>query len=604
MPVLPDSHTRVPVAIVGGGPVGLTASVLLSRLGVSHVLLERHPGTSIHPKAVGLNQRTIEVFRAMGIEEEVRARSAPPETVGRTGWYTSFGGPTPLHGRRIAVRDAWGGGAYAEEYAAASPSRYAMLPQIRLEPLLLEAARQYSTADLRFGADVTGLSDPEGHTVTVTSRTADGGTHTVEADHVVAADGGRTVGGLLGIGDTGPTNLLDMVSAHFSADLSAHLPDPGCLIHWFVNPDHAGSIGSGYLYHLGPWDERGASREWVFACAFLPGDPARFDDADMRDRILRSLGLPGLAVELHSVSHWYIRSVVADRFRVGRVYLAGDAAHRIPPWGALGLNTGVQDVHNLTWKLAAALADPELVPLLDSYEIERRPMAVTVAANSLANFQNHGGVVDVALGLDPAAPPAEGWAALDRLYAGGPAGEAARASVEAAMSVLDKEFHAHGVELGFSYPVGAVLRESGQPEACVPEDQLVYRPTSSPGHHLPHAWLETPDGRRSTLDLGRPGRWVLLTDTAGAAWRDALAASRAPLAPLVDVVEVGSAAERQHRSGSDWPTLREVGSDGALLVRPDTFVAWRSPVLPRDPAASLDEVLRRLAVGATVVPAG
>ena len=604
MSVPPDPPTRVPVAVVGGGPVGLTTSVLLSRLGVRHVLLERHPGTSIHPKAVGLNQRTIEVFRAMGIEEEVRARSAPPETVGRTGWYTSFGGPTPLHGRRIAIRDAWGGGAYAHEYAAASPSRYAMLPQIRLEPLLLEAARRYATADLRFGATVTGLSDPEGDTVTVTYRTAEGGTGTVEADHVVAADGGRTVGGLLGIGDTGPTNLLDMVSAHFSADLSAHLPDPGCLIHWFVNPDHAGSIGSGYLYHLGPWDERGVSREWVFACAFLPSDPARFDDADMRDRILRSLGLPDLAVDLHSVSHWYIRSVVADRFRVGRVHLAGDAAHRIPPWGALGLNTGVQDVHNLTWKLAAALADPALSPLLDSYELERRPMAVTVAANSLANFQAHGGVVDVALGLDPAAAPSAGWAALERLYADGPEGAAARASVQAAMAVLDAEFHAHGVELGFSYPAGAVLREPGQPDACVPEDHLVYRPTSSPGHHLPHAWLETPDGRRSTLDLVRPGRWVLLTDAAGTAWREALAESGAPLAALVDVVEVGPALERPYRSDGGWAALREVGAEGALLVRPDTFVAWRSTGLPRDPAAALDDVLRRLAAPGPPAPAG
>lgn len=585
--------TRVPVAIVGGGPVGLTASILLSRLGVDHVLLERHPGTSVHPKAIGLNQRTIEIFRHMGIEDVIRAHGAPPETVGRTAWYTSFGGPTPLHGRQIAIRDAWGGGRYADEYAAASPCGYTMLPQIRLEPLLRATAAGYPQADLRFGATVTGLSDPAGDTVTVTYATAAGAAGTVQADYVIAADGGRTVGALLGIGDTGPTDLLDMVSAHFTADLSAHLPDSGCLIHWFVNPDHAGSIGSGYLYHLGPWDAQGVSKEWVFACAFLATDPARFDESDMRDRIGRSLGLPDLTVELHSISHWYIRSVVADRFRAGRVFLAGDAAHRIPPWGALGLNTGIQDVHNLTWKLAAALGDPELTPLLDSYPTERRPMAQAVAHNSLSNFQAHGNVVDVALGLDPAAGPAAGWEALATLFGEGPDAPAARSAVDAAMLVMDKEFHAHGAELGFFYSDGAVLREAGQGSGCMPADLEHYRPSAAPGHHLPHAWLETPGGRISTLDLFVPGRWVLIVDGAAADWRDALARCDASLAERIDIVLLGDRDGVFGRS-QEWVRLREVGPSGALLVRPDTIVAWRADAVPPDPAAALGAALDRL----------
>ena len=598
MTAVERSPERVPVAVVGGGPVGLTASLLLSRLGVRHVLFERHPGTSVHPKAIGLNQRTIEVFRSLGIEDVVREHAAPPGTVGRTGWYTSFAGPTELHGRRIAVRDAWGGGRYRDEYAAASPCGYTMLPQIRLEPLLRAAAEAHPEAELRFGTAVTGLSDPEAGPVTVSWETTDGHRGDVVAEHVIAADGGRTVAGLLGIGDTGPTDLLDMVSAHFSADLSAALPDPGLLIHWFVNPDHAGSIGSGYLYHLGPWDDAGTSEEWVFACAFLPTDPARFDDEDMRARISRSPGLPDLRVDLHSISHWYIRSVVADRFRSGRVYLAGDAAHRIPPWGALGLNTGVQDVHALTWRIAAALADPGLEPLLDDYERERRPVALAVAANSLGNFQAHGGVVDVALGLDPAAGPAAGWAALARLFADGPDGDAARASVHAAMDVLDAEFHAHGAELGWSCPQGTVVREPGQAEGCVPADLLVYRPTTAPGHHLPHAWVTDGGQRRSTLDLVRPGRWALVVDTAAGQWQQALAASPSPLAGLVDVVPVGPDATV--RSGEDWTRLREVAPGGALLVRPDTIVAWRAPDLPQDPASALAAALGRLVRGTVV----
>jgi 2,4-dichlorophenol 6-monooxygenase len=157
--------------------------------------------------------------------------------------------------------------------------------------------------------------------------------------------------------------------------------------------------------------EQGVSEEWVFACGVGPDDPERFDEDGMRARIVRSLGVTDLDVSVKSISHWYIQAVVAERFRVGRCFLVGDAAHRIPPWGALGLNTGIQDVHNLAWKIAAALADPRLDGLLDTYEVERLPIALAVAETSLHNFQNHGGVVDVALGLSPGSP-AEGWAAL------------------------------------------------------------------------------------------------------------------------------------------------------------------------------------------------
>ena len=268
-----------PVLIIGGGPVGLVSSIMLSRLGVPNVVFERHPSTSIHPKAVGLNQRTAEIFRDIGIEEEVLAEAAPPETVGRTSWYTSFAGPTELHGRQLAIRDAWGGGAYAEEYRAMSPARYIVIPQIRLEPILLRTAQEYSQADIRFGHEVLDVR-PDGTVVVQTES----GAAEVHGRYVLAADGGRMVAERLGIDFEGPTDLLDMVSAHFSADLSEIALDPGSLISWFINPDFGGSIGSGYLYHIGPWDAQGRSKEWVFACAFAADDPERFDEAAMAAR--------------------------------------------------------------------------------------------------------------------------------------------------------------------------------------------------------------------------------------------------------------------------------------------------------------------------------
>ncbi|WP_052436376.1 FAD-dependent monooxygenase [Georgenia sp. SUBG003] len=588
-----------PVVVVGGGPVGLTTSLLLSRLGVEHAVFERHPSTSIHPKAVGLNQRTIEIFRALGIEEEVRAAAAPPRTVSRTAWYTSFDGPTALHGRRIAVRDAWGGGRYAEEYAAMSPSSYTVLPQIRLEPVLRRAAEAQAPAHVFFGAPVARIEqDDDGVTVTVADG-GDGAERRVRARYLVGADGGRFVADELGIAMAGESNLVDMVSAHFSADLRGLLPDDSCLINWFVNPDLGGSIGSGYLYHLGPWDEEEQSEEWVFACGFGPDDPDRFDEDGMKKRILRSLGVETLDAELHSISHWYINSVVAETFRNGRCFLVGDAAHRIPPWGALGLNTGIQDAHNLAWKIAATLDSEELEPLLDTYELERRPIATTVAANSLHNFRNHGGLVDAAIGLDPTTPPEEGWAALADLWSGSETGRRRQAALDEAIAFMDQEFHAHGVECGFAYPVGAVAGESET--SSLPSDPLVYRPTTAPGHHVPHVWLDGRDRRISTLDLAAPGRLVLIVDAAAEEWRRALGASASPLADLVDVVEVGEGHPLTDAEGR-WAQLREVDSDGAVLVRPDTVVAWRSLGLPADPATALQSALSTVLASSAVVP--
>jgi 2,4-dichlorophenol 6-monooxygenase len=578
------------VIIVGGGPVGLTASLLLSQMGTDHALYERHQGTSVYPRAVSLNQRTMEVYRGLGLHDELAAHAAPLFCHELTAWYTSLAGPTPLHGRLLGSRNGWGGGQYEAEYAAASPCTYRQLAQIRLEPLLRAHAEAAPHARVHFGAEVVQIDQDDAAVNVVVEQ--DGARRTVAGKYLIAADGGRTVAKQLDIGVTGPTNLVDMVSVHFTADLSAW-HDPKVMITWFINPDLGGSVGTGLLYPIGPWDGSGHSREWNFVFAMGAEDPRRFNEDAARGRLLRTLGIDGLPVTVRNVSHWYIQSVVADSFQAGRCFLAGDAAHRVPPWGALGMNTGIGDVRNLCWKLALALADPALERLLDSYEPERRPVAQAVAANSLTSFHHAVGVIDAALGLTASQSPQDGWRNIEMLWLDHPDGDARRAAMAKAVRSLDLEFHAHGADCGFSYTHGAIQQP---PEAdSLSDDPITYRATTAPGHHLPHFWTgDAQAGTRATVDLIRPGRFLLLVDQAAERWRRSVGSLDGPLAGAIDVEQLsGAAASPDHPV--TWGQLREVRGTGAILVRPDAIVAWRWMDLPGDLNAELGHALGRLA---------
>lgn len=570
------------VIIVGGGPVGLTASLYLSHLGIRHVLVERHHGTSVHPRAIGLNQRTMELYRVLGVSGVITAQAAPLKCQERTAWYTSLDGPTPLHGRLLGSRNAWGRGIYEAEYTAASPSTWRILAQIRLEPLLRQLANEADLADIRFGSEVTDLTqDAEG--VTVRGQGVDG-PFELRGKYLIGADGGRTIGPILGIGETGPTNLVDMVTVHFSADLTRYL-DPTVLIRWFVNPDLGGSVDTGLIYAVGPWNEAGHSEEYGFVFARAANEPTQFDEAAAVHRLKTTLGVENLQPVVHSVSHWFIQGVVADNFRSGRCFLAGDAAHRIPPWSAQGMNTGIQDIQNLCWKLAYSIRDPAVAGLLDSYEEERRPIAQAVADNALASFKDGVGLIDAALGLDPELPASQGWANIDALLNDGPDSSSRRRSMDDALKALDIEFAAHGADCGFSYTRGA-LEPADVNAPAVDVDPLVYTPRTLPGHHLPHFWLSDHAPETSTIDLPRLKDFVLIVDENEDAWRDALARVDHPIARTTEIITIpGKATSPDH--DKSWGELREVDPSGAILVRPDAFVAWRWAKLPDDPSAAL-----------------
>lgn len=574
----PSARMIHPVAIIGGGPVGLSASILLSLRNIPHILLERHTGTSIHPKACGINQRTTEIFRQMGIYDEIRAVACPDEIKTRTAWYTSLGndGADAVDGREIWSRDAWGGGSDAEAYERHSPARYEILPQIRLEPLLVKRAKELSPESLQFGSEVTGLEERGSCVALRVLRRDTGVAEEVLARFVIAADGGRGVTDKLGIRWEGERDILEMASVHFRARIRERHPDPRNFITWFSHPEAGGSIRTGYLYQIGPWPfdspEARASEEWVFACARTANDPVSFERDDMLKRLKDTLKLGDLPMEIISLSHWNVQAVSAEKYRKGRVFLAGDAAHRIPPWGALGMNTGIQDVQNLVWKLQLALADEKKYDnLLTSYDSERRPLGRRVGQSSLHNLRSHALVMDAALGMSPRQSSDENRTAIMAYFDQSYLKHAARRlAVEQASKVLDLEFKAPGLELGWFYPGLGGAAEADHARNFLDDGaplSEVVSPSTVPGHNIPHVWVYGGGKRLPIRDLIPLDKFLLLANHQ-ACW-DLLETD------LVCVQRVMKSAEENcwAEPTQEWEKLLE--GNEAVLVRPDGIIAWR-----------------------------
>jgi len=576
---------EVPVLIIGGGGCGLSASIFLSNLGVEHLVVERHASTSLLPKAHYLNQRTMEAFRQHGVADAILAVGAPIEKFGKVRWTTSMGGDGPLDQRVIHEMDAFGGGALRPRYEADSPCLSSNYPQLRLEPLLREQAERRAPGQIRFHHEVTGW-EQAGDGVTVSVRDRDTGEDlTIRARYVITADGGKTVGPKLGVQMAGPTGMVDMVSTHFSCDLSDYWDD-GTLINWFLNPEGADSWGSGVVVQMGPtWGKH--SEEFVLHFAFRTDDEERFNEEAIIPRMKKMLKLPGIEPKVHKVSHWILDRVVAQQWRYGRIFLAGDAAHRQPPTTGLGLNTGIQDAYNLTWKLAEVLAGRAGDTLLESYQTERKPVSTDGADWALLTFMNHA-VVDAGIGLVPGAPVEVNTGAFHALFSDSRLGRALRARAGVTIGTQSWEFQAHDVEIGFTYECGAVVDDGSAPVARDDMGRL-YTPSTKPGHRLPHAWLDRDGHRLSTHDLaGQHGGFVLITGADAHAWAEAAAVAAGKTGVAITVAAIGS--DYRDTDGT-WAQLRQISEDGAILIRPDNHVAWRSQGAAPDHAGVLTDAV-------------
>jgi 2-polyprenyl-6-methoxyphenol hydroxylase-like FAD-dependent oxidoreductase len=557
-----EAEEVVPVLIVGAGPSGTMASLLLERLGIETRIVERRTGPKPAPAAHAVNARTLEICRAAGVDMAALAAAAvDPAEAGWVYWVTRLGGR--VLGRLPYERQG-------DDQLALTPTPLRNISQSRFEPILLDALGKAAGREPAWRQQWESSSQ-DGEVVRSVVRDLEtGAEREIASRYLLAADGaGGRVRQSLGIGVAGPDRIQSFIMVHFRASLRV-IPEipPGVL--FFVCDPRSG--GGGFVIH-------DLDREAVYMHPFDPQLEAEADyDATRCAELVReALEDPSLDFEVANVSSWFMTAQVADRYRSGRTFLVGDAAHRFPPTGGLGLNTGVQDAHNLAWKLAAVLGGQAPESLLESYERERRPVARSNADQSLRNalrlFE-----VPLALGISDLSEASR--ARMDETLAS----QAGRERVRAAIDAQAEHFDMPGLQLGFCYEEGALVRAQGEAPPALQVRELV--PSGCPGARLPHAWLEEGGARRSLLDCVPLDRFLLLAGPDGGAWLEALASLAGP--PVAGLRLTPALLPELSR----WLALAGIGTGGALLVRPDQHVAWRSAQAVVQPGAALSRAFR------------
>jgi 2-polyprenyl-6-methoxyphenol hydroxylase-like FAD-dependent oxidoreductase len=541
---------RATVAIVGGGPCGLMLASELGVRGISTILLTEGAGTATHPKANTHNARSMEIYRRHGLSAVFRERSPSKSYATDVAYYTRLVGHE-LH--RVSLPSP--GDAVLETLQPGTrwptPEPQFRSSQLVLEPVLLARTEEFASVDVRFNQTLVGLTQHPDH-VELTVEQTGGGKSVISVDFVVGCDGGRSfVRRAMGTRLAGEGGLeLDfmggrMVATYFRASgLGALRPHPHAWQSWFILP-HIRAL----MLTLD------ADNDLYLLHYQLPADGS--ESMTFQGVLDEVIGAP-IEAEIISSAEWRAGvSLVAERFRVGRCFIAGDAAHLFTPTGGFGVNTGVDDVFNLGWKLAGVSKGWAGLALLDSYEAERKPVAERNTGYALTLARRNGEC--------PVGPDIE---------AATPGGEAARAAASQHLQSFARwEFDTPGIQLGFSYRHSPAIVDDGSPE--LPDDPITYVPNAVSGSRLPHVWLD--DGSSLYDRLGPEFTLIGLGSTQLAtAWTAAAKAAGLPLSVLM----LPEAAELKALAQCDW-----------LLVRPDQVIAWRGQT--EDPAAILDVVAGR-----------
>ncbi len=574
-------HDTTDVLIVGGGPSGLIASLLLAELNVSSIVVERNAFTDEHPKAHELNARSIEILQYVGITEEVlSAEASDIDTASRILFCRTINEEL---GRIDLFADPDRKQKYDDHLR--QTLTYLNLSQSEFEKILVAHVEASPLIDLRFAQRWESFEETENGLRSIVSDSDR--TYTVQSKYLFGCDGASSrVRRAIGIEMEGPVELQSFVNAYFKTNLLDRV-DTRAKLYWIIHPEYAGTL---VAHHM--------EKRWVYAVPVqTPWEqPEDFTPDVMRARIEGALGFEVPELEIASTSTWHMTAQIAQRYRSGRVFLLGDAAHRFPPTGGLGMNTGIADAHNLCWKLARVMAGQAGDALLDTYEAERKPIAERNCDESHTNFDKIFEVIE-AVGLDRrgmelfarlmSVPPirwlppflkrsvgralsAPAFWLIGRSLRNGPR----RDRVQTAIAAQVNHFDRIGLDIGYVYNDGAVLAD-GQTIPRPKDEVSEYIPTTAPGARVPHAWVKADDGMHSTHDCISYDSFTLL----------------APNMPA-DQVESAKTLGMQIADASGFPP--ELFPSGqALLVRPDGHVAWRGSTADCD-AANLERILGEL----------
>jgi 2-polyprenyl-6-methoxyphenol hydroxylase-like FAD-dependent oxidoreductase len=533
----------VPVLIVGGSLVGLTMSVLLSSRGVANMVVERHRGTAIHPRAASFHQRTMEIFREVGLQQEIEAAAAR-EFV--------------QNGAIVAVESLCGRElkyfykSFNDGVEGLSPTSRLFITQIGLEPVIRARAAALG-AEHHYGTELVSFEQDEDRVHAVVRRRDGGEEQLVHARYLVAADGAHSaVRGKLGVPMLGRDSFAHCITIYFRADVRPMLRGRNLSVVYVNHPALLGffrfaiSGDSGFLAVFVTSDADGRNRTTDIAA----------DTGAERcvEYVRTALGCgPDVPIEIDDVQTWYAEAGWAQRFGTDRVLLVGDAAHVMPPTGGFGGNTGIADAHNLAWKLAAVLAGWAGPGLLATYDAERRPAAALTVEQAYTRYVLR---VDSTLPQDDMAPP----------------------------------FDDASIELGTVYASAAVV--AGNPDPAAPPLDDPRTPSGRPGIRLPHLPISWNGAAASIQDVTEGG-FVLLAGAQGQPWRAAAERAAAVLGVPLRGYQIGPSGDLVTDEDAFYRACA-VGPAGAVLVRPDGILAWASAGSVDDPEGAVGTALRQV----------
>jgi 2-polyprenyl-6-methoxyphenol hydroxylase-like FAD-dependent oxidoreductase len=538
---------EVPVLIVGGSLVGLTTSLLLASRGVPHMVVERHHGTAIHPRAASFHQRTMEIFRGVGLQHEIES-VAEHEFV--------------QHGAIVSVESLCGKElkyfykSYSEGVEGLSATSRLFITQVGLEPLVRAKAAALG-AEHHYGMELVSFEQDADEVRAVVRSRDEGDEQLVRAQYLVAADGAHSViREQLGVPMQGRGTFANCITIYFRADVKPMLGDRNLSVVYVNHPTLLGffrfsiTADSGFLAVFVTSDADGGNRSTDIA--------ADMSDERCVEYVRTALGCgPEVSIEIDNVQPWNASAGWAQTFRQGRVLLAGDAAHVVPPTGGFGGNTGIADAHNLAWKLAMVLDGAAGPELLDTYDAERRPAGALISEQGYTRYVLR---VDPTLPQDDLAPP------------------------------LDDA----SIELGIVYRSAAVAAPDGGAGAA-PDAPPLDDPRAQSGRlgaRVPHVEVSLGGRLLSLHDVVGRG-FVLLTGPDGAAWTAAAREAAARCAVQLDAYRVGPSGDLVAAAGT-FGRAFALPPDGAVIVRPDGHLAWSAAGLVEGAPDVIEDVLTRV----------